>query len=82
MVNAIFTEKQKIKQSFSYTLEFEIGELVYLKTDIEQIQRIITGINIKPLGAVLYNLACGTDETNHYGIEITRDRDIIMATSN
>ena len=64
-------------------LEFFIGQMVYLKTDIEQRKRIVTGINIRPLNAITYTLALGDgDEMNHYGIEISTERDAVMSTFN
>lgn len=61
--------------------EFEFGQTVYLKTDEEQKERIITGFVIRPNG-LLYYVACGTGETPHYAVELTTEKDIIKATSN
>ncbi len=66
----------------NHKLEFNIGDTVYLKTDIEQKQRIITSISLRPNGCVVYCIACVSTDTWHYGIEISKERDIIMATSN
>jgi len=64
-------------------LEFEIGQIVFLKTDIDQRQRIVTGINIRPLNSITYTLSVGdNDETAHYGIEINGNRDVVMSTFN
>ena len=54
-------------------LKFNIGDIVYLKTDIEQKERMIVKITITPLG-VYYTLACGEDETHHYAIEIDKQK--------
>lgn len=66
--------------SRSYKFEFEIGETVYLKTDTEQHPRIITGINITENG-VIFRIMFVTTESWHYGFEMSKDRDIIKATS-
>lgn len=57
--------------------EFEIGQIVYLKTDIEQLSRIITGINVNGNNNILYRLVAGINETYHYGIEISSEKDIV-----
>lgn len=55
---------------------FNIGQIVYLKTDEEQKGRIITGIQIRPTG-ILYILQFSTTETYHYDIEIQEDLDML-----
>lgn len=64
-----------------YNVSFTIGDGVYLKTDPEQVMRIVTGINIRMSG-VTYCLAYCTSDSWHYEIEITLNRDIVKATSN
>jgi hypothetical protein len=61
--------------------EYELGDTVYLKTDKDQQQRIVTGITFRP-GSVIYLLSCGSSETQHYGIEITTEIDIVLKTDN
>ena len=56
--------------------KFDIGEIVYLKTDQEQKARIVIGIQIRPTG-ILYILQLCTNETYHYDIEIQKDLDIL-----
>lgn len=56
---------------------FELGELVYLKTDPEQYLRVITGIIVRP-GTLLYYLSCEGEETIHYNIEITREKNTLL----
>lgn len=58
------------------TTLYDIGDIVYLKTDGEQKERMITGIRITP-GNHLYYLSCGDEESTHYDIEITREKDIL-----
>lgn len=64
----------------NYNIKFNIGEFVYLVTDIDQLERIVTEIWIKPDG-IKYNLMQGITESWHYNFEITRERNIIKATS-
>lgn len=65
--------------STSYRIKFNIGQTVYLKTDADQLERLVTGINIRPNG-ISYALTSGTNESYHYDFEITFDRDVIKAT--
>jgi hypothetical protein len=58
--------------------EFEIGELCYLKTDIDQQERIVTGIMQRP-NCILYYLSLGCNETVHYSIEMTKTKDILKS---
>jgi len=68
--------------SSGHVLEFLIEQIVYLKTDKEQKPRLVTGIQLRPNNSVTYGLTEETNETWHYGFEISNDRDIIMATCN
>jgi len=63
-----------------HVLHFDIGDSVYLRTDSEQAERLVTGINIRESG-ISYAVTCGTTESWHYAFEITKERDIIKATS-
>ena len=56
------------------SMRFKIGEIVYLKTDFEQLPRIVTGILMRPYGLIYY-LSNNTTETTHYQIEISKDVD-------
>lgn len=66
--------------SAGYRIKYSIGQTVYLRTDADQLERLVTGINIRPNG-ISYALTNGTNESYHYDFEITFDRDIIKATS-
>lgn len=54
--------------------KYEIGQIVFLITDDEQKERIITGILIRANNQYLYFLACGTSETSHFEMEIASDK--------
>lgn len=60
--------------------KFMIGQIVYLKTDPEQLERIITQIAMRP-GDYLYSLVCGVEESFHYDFEFSEEKDILKATS-
>jgi hypothetical protein len=53
---------------------FKIGQTVYLKTDPEQYEHIITGIMVRTSGLV-YELSFCDKTTDHYEFEITADID-------
>ncbi len=55
-----------------------IGQTVYLRTDAEQRERIVTGINIRQTG-INYALSFTTDESWHYDFEISNEKDILKA---
>lgn len=54
--------------------DFNLGDLVFLKTDSDQKQRMVTKISVT-LSGVYYALNCGIEESLHYSAEITADRD-------
>jgi hypothetical protein len=59
-------------------IEFEIGQTVYLKTDMEQMPRMVVAIIIGGNNSILYRLASATNETAHYACEITREKSPVM----
>lgn len=60
--------------------EHDLGDIVYLRTDPDQNILVVTAIAVTP-GGLLYKLAIGTNESWHYGVEISREKDILLATS-
>ena len=64
-----------------YNIEYNIGQIVYLKMDNDQYARMVVGISLRPNRGVTYCLAFGTSETWHLGIEIDDERDIVKATT-
>lgn len=58
--------------------KYEIGEIVYLKTDQEQMRRIVVGLKIMPDNILGYGLACGVDVSYHYDFELTAEEDIAI----
>ena len=57
--------------------EFNISDFVYLKTDPDQQERIITGINVRPGGRIIYAVTLGHEETCHYGFELSHEKDML-----
>ncbi|CAB5218622.1 hypothetical protein UFOVP211_42 [uncultured Caudovirales phage] len=56
--------------------KFSIGQIVYLRTDVEQLERIVIGYMIL-MGFVQYILMQGVEQTNHFDFEITPNRNIL-----
>lgn len=61
--------------------KYEFGDIVFLKTDRDQFERIVIGIKVSPLG-ITYRVALGAIETDHYEMEMSVDKNIIIATTN
>jgi hypothetical protein len=49
--------------------KFKLGQMVYLKTDIDHIKRIVTQIVVEETG-LRYMLSCGVLFSFHYETEI------------
>ena len=58
--------------------KFNIGDIVYLKTDIEQHPRMVIGINVRPT-AIIYVVTFGTIGSDHYEMELSSTRDTLVA---
>lgn len=54
---------------------YDIGEIVFLITDEEQAERIITRVYVNPNG-VAYELSCGIASSTHFEMEMTRTLNI------
>lgn len=64
------------------TTKYNIEDSVYLVTDSEQVERIITGIQIFPNNLIMYTLMCGVESSEHYEFELSDKPDVIKRTSN
>lgn len=61
--------------------EFEIGDIVYLKTDREQLPRIVYCYRVYT-ESIIYDIASGTITSSHYSFEISKEQNVLLATSN
>jgi hypothetical protein len=65
----------------SYTLkakaDFEIDTIVFLKTDFDQLPRLVTAIIVFE-SAIQYRLSCGVEETDHWSHEIVKERNLML----
>ena len=58
---------------------FELGDIVYLATDPEQLERIVTELKEQIGGTTQYGLSTDLVFSFHYGIEIAREFDELKA---
>lgn len=63
-------------------LKFSIGQSVWIKTDFEQIERMVVAIRLIGIEMIpLYLIAFGENASEHYEFELTEERDIVKATT-
>lgn len=55
---------------------YEIGDIVYLVTDVDQNPRIVTGFIIEEKQSLLYIIGCGSTDSRHFEYEITHEKTI------
>lgn len=60
---------------------FALGEIVYLLTDTEQCQRMITEIGFTLDGGEVYVVACGCGTSKHYAREMSREQSLALDAS-
>ncbi len=53
--------------------KFDLEDEVYLKTDPEQLMRMVTGIYVKPGNVIVYELSHIGSTSDHYDFEITKE---------
>ncbi len=57
--------------------KYEIGDIVYLITDKEQEQRMVSSIVVYKAGELVYKLVCGTTYSEHYDFELSDTKNIL-----
>lgn len=60
--------------------QFEFGDIVYLKTDKDQLPRMVVRMSVKP-GEILYCLAQGNSEYWAMDFEITKEVNVLLTTT-
>ena len=60
---------------------FTFGDIVYLKTDPDQLPRMVYGVVVYK-EALLYKLACGVNTSEHYDYEMSMEKNVVLTTSN
>lgn len=62
---------------FNVEPEFQLDEILYLKTDPEQLPRLLIGYIIYQDHTISYKLTQALIESQHFASEISRDKCII-----
>jgi hypothetical protein len=56
--------------------KFNIEQIVFLKTDPEQLPRIVYSIQVLK-DRLMYQLACGVQASSHTAFEISAEKDVL-----
>jgi hypothetical protein len=59
--------------------KFDLEAIVYLVTDPDQYERMVTRLIVAINCTILYELSCGTDTSLHYAAEITSKKNMELA---
>ncbi len=62
--------------------KFDYGQVVYVKTDIDQDPRQVIGVQGTADGGMLIKLTIDGNASWHYECEITEEKDIMLAINN
>lgn len=57
--------------------KYEIGQVVYLKTCVNQWPRIVLSMLVYKDGEIMYKVGCGTEVSEHYEFEIASEVNVI-----
>lgn len=60
-------------------LHFKIGETVFLRHDPEQLERLVTRLQIGMAGEVLYECSSGTLTSWHYASELDKTPNVLKS---
>jgi hypothetical protein len=61
--------------------EFEIGQILYLRTDVKQLPRQVLQYKVGKSETILYEMGCGVESSDHYAYELSTDVDLVLKTS-
>ena len=61
--------------------KFDFGDIVYLKSDVDQSPRIVTEISVMPDNCIQYRLVQETFNSWHNELEIRNTVDVVLKTS-
>ena len=67
---------RKVMELLGEALEFQIGQIVYLVTDAEQLERMVYSYTINNR-EIIYNLTQNTTTSGHFSFEISADKKIM-----
>ncbi len=58
--------------------KYAIGQIVYLKTDDQQLKRMVLAIQVRANSQIIYTLASGSNESFHFEMEISTEKNILI----
>lgn len=64
------------------SIPYDWGDVVYIKTDQEQKPRQVCQIRVMPFNCVIYVLSCGSATSEHYEFEISKEKDLVISSTN
>jgi hypothetical protein len=67
-----------LSQQQSLRVDHGLGSTVYLVTDPRQLPRLVARIIIVP-GGILYGVVQETADSEHYGFELSAERNALLA---
>lgn len=70
-----------LNNKLQITPAFCHGDTVYLITDPDQRKGIVTSLSVKPGGMIIYEVSTGATASFHYCFELTKEKDVVKATS-
>jgi hypothetical protein len=56
--------------------KFDIGDLVFITTDPEQLQRMVVSLIVNRYD-VIYEVQSGTTSSRHYDFEISKEKNVL-----
>jgi hypothetical protein len=61
--------------------KYNFGDILYLKTDKDQLARIMTRVQCTK-DSTMYELSCGSASSWHFEYEICVEKSVVMPTQN
>lgn len=65
----------------NFRSKYDIGEIVYIKTDPDQKKRMVVQVCFGGTGKIEYHLRCGADSVWCFEMEMSLDKDYTITTS-
>jgi hypothetical protein len=62
--------------------KLDFGQVVYIKTDVDQFPRQVIGVQATADGGILIKVTTDGEATWHYECEINEEKDILLSMNN
>ena len=63
-------------------IPYQFGDILYLKTDVDQKPHMLIGVKICADNSIMVELQSGLACSIHYPIEVSSEKNVLMATTN